>query len=556
MSAKSGTRWLLAAEADQIQDLIFQASELRQIVGGSQLLERFCSRAPELLLDRHVGVGAWSDADLIIHRGGAFRVLFDDEERALAFGLALTEAYRQVTGGSLSLGEPVAFEADDYRRAQAEAHRSLVTAKRRGGTPSSTAQLPYAGICASCGRGLAVTHRARPGVDDDPPDYLCADCRAKFSEAYDRPSTRDYDQEPFLGRFRQTVRTQGQNWGLRRPRNGDWAGAIAGLDGNRMVAYLAADGNGMGEVFGACAKAEHSRKLSEGMEETMRAALAGACTALLALRPEVNELAVQDPEDPSHKRTGIMPLVPLILGGDDLFAVLPAPWAVDLGCRVIRAWEVRLAETLTELGLDHRPTLSAALVFCKANYPHTLARRRCEQELARAKRVSHAGGAASVLTYAVITGNQVGGGASRGEDRLQTTLAPFQLNAPWLSALFTQRRALARVPRKRLHELEQLFDGAPSRMPDLRIETFREQWRVPLDGLLERIARSSQDDRAVRAALASLGGAPEPYGWWQPLDPPPPWAEVTPVYGHGLPDLLRLWPFLERVDPREEDPSC
>jgi hypothetical protein len=36
------TRWLLAAEADQIQDSIFRSSRLREVVGGSQLLTRFC----------------------------------------------------------------------------------------------------------------------------------------------------------------------------------------------------------------------------------------------------------------------------------------------------------------------------------------------------------------------------------------------------------------------------------------------------------------------------------------------------------------------------------
>ena len=37
--------YLLAAEADKIQDLIFRSSRLREVVGASQLLTRFCRRS-------------------------------------------------------------------------------------------------------------------------------------------------------------------------------------------------------------------------------------------------------------------------------------------------------------------------------------------------------------------------------------------------------------------------------------------------------------------------------------------------------------------------------
>jgi hypothetical protein len=114
-------RWLLAAETDQIQDLLFRASRLREVVGGSQLLERFCEEAPPLLLDRVVGCGTWREDDMIIRRGGAFRVLFDDREDARAFGSDLAEAYRRLTGGSLSAAEPVPC-GDNYRTAAADAH--------------------------------------------------------------------------------------------------------------------------------------------------------------------------------------------------------------------------------------------------------------------------------------------------------------------------------------------------------------------------------------------------------------------------------------------------
>ena len=41
--------YLLAAEADKIQDLLFRSARLREVAGGSQLLTRFCDETPSAL---------------------------------------------------------------------------------------------------------------------------------------------------------------------------------------------------------------------------------------------------------------------------------------------------------------------------------------------------------------------------------------------------------------------------------------------------------------------------------------------------------------------------
>ena len=545
-------RWLLAAEADQIQDLVFRSAELREVVGGSQLLERFCDEAPGRILDLLLGPGAWSTDDLAINRGGAFRILFDDRDAAAGFGADLAHAYRALTGGSLSVAAPVRV-GPDYRRTQKDAHDALILAKREQGRPQTSAQAPFVASCASCGRGLAVAHRARPGVDDDSADYLCADCRNKFSESKPRPIRSEAAvREPFIGPFRRAVWEVKGNLALDDPPAGDWASAIAAHDPNRMVAYLAADGNGMGKVFGMCLSKEDSRELSIKMQEAMLGALAHACVRLLTLRPQIEAVEVPHPDPGRKPRTGVMPVLPLILGGDDLFALLPAPWAVDLARVLMDAWTENLAAVLKNLDLDHQPTVSAALVFCKANYPHTLARRRCELELnKRAKRVAHDQEGASVLTYAVITGNQTGGGMPGRQERLRTSLAPFRIDGDMPQVLFDQRLKLGDLPRKRLHELEAVFDEAPARLDGrLTDARLKEDSRRRILPLLERIGRHDGDRKALEKALDVLGGSPDS-GWWRVLDPPPPWLPEGIVYAHALPDLMRLWPFLHPIDPRK-----
>jgi len=116
-------QYLLAAEADRIQDLLFRSSQLREVVGGSQLLSRFCNGVPALL-------GATKE-QVITSGGGSFRIVFESEIEARRFGAALAEVYYRATGGTLSVAEPVPM-TNGYELASEKAGEKLRQAKRRG----------------------------------------------------------------------------------------------------------------------------------------------------------------------------------------------------------------------------------------------------------------------------------------------------------------------------------------------------------------------------------------------------------------------------------------
>ena len=558
-------RWLLAAEADQIQDLIFRSAKLREVVGGSQLLARFCREAPDAIAAALTG-GGLSGPDRLVSDGGAFRLLLDDRESALNVAELLAEAYRRCVGGHLSVAPPVPCPADGFQQASEQAQQALATAKRRRAGAAASRHLPHAAFCETCGVGLAEQYGVRrPWIRDqaavpresdkresleelgnpsDPGAYRCADCAAKFAEPFRSGKTG------LMGRFRRAVHDHisDELVVLREPDQRDWPEEFGSLHPKRYVAYLAADGNAMGQAFGRCARPEQLQRLSADLTDALRDALAEQCARLINTEPVAKTLARSAPNRHS-RRSMVMPLLPLILGGDDLFALLPAPWAIDCARRLVASYERAMSEAIERLDLGAdlpRPTLSVAVVFCKANYPHRFAHQRCEHELKQAKRAAHlqpATEAASVLSYGVITGNEVGGGQESASGHYRPTLAPFILRPSAmeddLSRTVMARRTLDVLPQKRRVELAYLFDDPPTDEPSLAT------WNQRLAALRARIARDHGHGRALTQTLRALGAHEGQEDAWRSV---PRYGDgEAQGMGHGLPDVLRLWEFLKEI---------
>ncbi|MFZ5591097.1 MAG: hypothetical protein ACOY81_04720, partial [Bacillota bacterium] len=165
------TKHLLAAEADKIQDLIFRSSRLREVVGGSQLLTRFCREVPPLLQ---------SDGEIITSDGGGFRILFNNPEQANSFGEQLAEIYHRITGGTLSVARPVPVPEGGFAQAVREAELALRRAKLDRAEWQEPEHMPYIALCASCGSGLAVIRWS--GHKQEEARYLCKACWHKNQE--------------------------------------------------------------------------------------------------------------------------------------------------------------------------------------------------------------------------------------------------------------------------------------------------------------------------------------------------------------------------------------
>jgi hypothetical protein len=547
-------RYLLAAEADKIQDFIFRSSRLREVVGASQLLTRFCEEgAPELL--KQPVFGGDPKQDIVVNDGGSFRIIFDDLEKARQFGADLAELYRLTVDGTISVAQPVEL-GSDFREANKAAGRNLRRTKSHRDGAVADGHMPYVAFCASCGVGLADQHAPPKKGRSNRSIYLCATCRIKAQE-------RDREPRAILDRFYAAYSKLSGEDPLARPDWAEDADAVAEFDLRKRnyVAYLVADGNGMGDLFGQCDE-QQIKAFSDGLTSALNASLA-------------------DPTEQFRKtmpgQAAMVPVLPLILGGDDLFALIPAPYALDFARRFCLAYEDQLQKLVDDVKLDAHPTVAAAVVICKSKYPYALAHHRAEELLKEAKRqckllAAGTGQHLSAVNFEVVLGNRLAGQEDGDSERckaVRTTLRPYwvvkdgatlspqaELYGFDLQRVLKQRLALKNVPNKRLVELRKRFESLPS---DITVDNAPEKlrlWTQSLEPLLKSCGRKTEP--VLRAALAGLG---QPFErerdahYWRELQ-----RDGGKPAAHGILDILEAWDFSqdltkgpEAYEPEEEN---
>lgn len=540
------TRWLLAAEADKIQDFVFRSSRLVQVAGGSSLLSRFCAEVPRLLIERHGG-----DGEIVFAAGGGFRMTFGCCETAEAFGRDLAEAYYRVTDGTLTVARPQAYEEGGFAAAHDLAEADLRTKKvDRRDRCAAVAHLPYAAICASCGVSLATEHAAR--VEGEREMYLCRGCQTKGAERHLIDDPAAANRERFFAGFINALKQPG----LSRASLPSSAEDLGGCDPRRYVAYVVADGNGTGVFFSRCKDPDKMRLLSDRLTDALWNALAAATTRLA---PRLLE---------RYPRLKPVPVLPLIVGGDDVFALLPAPYSLAFAQAFCLEFEREMAEAATSLNLEigeqEYPTAAAAVVICKESYPYALAHRQGEALLSSAKRLGRRARLGSTenlssVHFVVVRGGDADlpdGARVRGRKLLLPTIAPYWVSGKPLSAaadgfglgldaLLQARFDLRGLPGKRQAELEHLFiEELPEELPggrDRTLSSLKQEWQPRLQAMKARMTRGSDGSwQAVAAALTGLGQAGGENSPWRQF----PGRDHNP-WCHGLPDVLEMWDFAQ-----------
>jgi hypothetical protein len=519
------TQYLVAAEADKIQDFIFRASRLREVFGGSNLLSRFCRLYRDL--------PNWLDpqpTQTIVADGGSFRLSYANQADAERASRQLADLYYQATGCGLSVAKPVEWDgtSHSFAKANPKASQWLRVAKRSRGV-GATAHLPYIAFCSSTGLEFAAEWTNANG-------YL-----SNYSER--KRQERSKERHAFLDEFFSLLpgHEPEQNRWLDPAEDPDDLGQRGGYDPRNYVAYLVADGNGMGKRFDQISDPSQLFQLSIRLTQVTRNSLAAPTKLLIKHHP--------------GKNSQIAPVLPLLLGGDDLFALLPAPNALSFAQEFCCTFELEMMKTLQELQLnmDPRPTMSAAIVICKASYPFRLAHERGEQLLKKAKQAAKENNPPwSTVNFEVIIGNDWGGEEESGNFHLTqrpyfvtptpevaTQYAiPDQTPGLTIQDLLAIRYQLNSLPQKRRTQLRTHFD-----QENLPMLSALKEWATEVDDFIDRTGKlrgsSPESAKQLKAAMETLGMDANTSHYWRRKT-----SSGKPRYYNAMPDILDSWAFL------------
>lgn len=550
-------KYLFGAEVDKIQETLFRTAAQRQVVGGSRLLVDFGLTAARLAQEAY---GA-TENDILATGGGNFRILFPSQVQAEQFSRDLADCYRLLLDASITVATPTPINSD-FQAANERISREIHRLKRSQRSAVDSPHTPTTAFCESSGVGLAGSYKRLVAAEE--PQYL-ADFAQRMGKAgnirYEEQENIEEDDTTFLGGISQYF--AGKQARLKKWR---WANVddVERIDGERAnVAYLIADGNDMGKLFGHC-DAPQLKELSEYLDKAIRQALAVDVNDTQAPIPAL----VERLQEADRLADGVLPLLPLILAGDEVFILLPAVYALDFARRFCLAFEHFMTQSpIVQELRRHRadlpqPTMAAAVVFCKGSYPYRLAYQYGNGLLKQAKQMAKIIGASSgewhsSLAFGLIVGSELADGDTNGRAQYRPTLSPYWITADApgpstqeaginLADLLIHRWLLHQIPNKRLAELRELY--TPAVMPkddDVR----RQQWNPLLERLLDRLTASGPHRPILEQSLKELGNRSdkekrENLGHWHWLHRPGRRGH----YGHALPDLIAVWEYAQLLD--------
>ncbi len=485
--------FLYGFEAKEIQTFVFRSARLKDMAGGSELVNRLC----ESFLDDALAVFADGSRSTVLSRGaGGARIHFADKDAAHAFFATWPLLVDRFAPGVRVVQSLVPF-GTGASEAMDDCREQLRTARN-----SPVPQLPEIG----------------PVIDRSP---LTGSAAVKWrpvpngnSELVDRDLVRRghyaSDRQSLLCKLAGDEHTDVRMW----PFDFD---QIASSDGkNAYLAIIHADGNDLGTTIGDLLRGATSAGESD-IELFTKFSTAVESSTELAAQEAFRTVLLTDVERRSVAG-GDLPFYaarPIVVGGDDLTIVVRADLAFGFLQRFLESFERTSAAELERQGLKGRPGVPSCLTACggiafvKKSYPFHRAYGLCESLCAFAKKEAKAkrkpgGVVPSCLAFHRVTTSlsesfdEVREKELTGADKLELHAGPYSVGEH------------AGVMRR----LGDLLDAAalirPGKIPGgsvrkLVSELYRS--RSAAKGGFARMLQVSRDAGAeFRGALEALGG--------------------------------------------------
>jgi hypothetical protein len=347
------TEYLYGAAVQGIQDFIFQTNKLKDIVGASELVEQICTVQFATALNK-TSEELKEDPNAITTAAGNIKYVFQSREECERVVRNFPKEIIKMAPG-ITISQAVVKMTDNFQADVKQLEQRLHTQRNK---PMRSTTLGITGMLRSRTTGL-------PAVDIDKIDK-------KNWEYLDESTLAKRKKEELTHKLCE------KSFGRDQFESGQITSDIDKFVGkNDWIAIIHADGNSLGQVVRKLgADKADFRKFSQSLDRSTIAA------ANLAFQKVKEEFKIGG--------KSIIPLRPIVLGGDDMTIICRADIAISYTQEFLRVFE---KETAENLGPHHvfnngkdRLTACAGIAFIKSSFPFHYGYHLAEALCSRAKK--------------------------------------------------------------------------------------------------------------------------------------------------------------------------
>lgn len=335
-------RYLYGASIQGIQNYIFQTSELKDIIGASELVNEICHKFKTMY-----GKDSKHKGKMIVHAAGNIKCIFDDED-ACRDAVRNFSRFAMEMAPGITISQAVVKIKDDSEYAKkAEELEQRLHAQRNHPVKSLTTGLMA--MERSRKTGLPATKVEETKKNVKYIEYLDEGTAAKRDVVKkEEVNLSDLTEDLYYKLTGERIPSSCRPYDISKMTgHNDW------------IAVIHADGNGLGEVVAELSGDYRSfKKFSENLDE---ATIAAAQAAYAATKEEDEKK-----DGNKDKKWTTLPIRPIVIGGDDLTVICRGDLAVKFVKKYLEAFE---RETKARKEIGRELTACAGIAFIKSSYP-------------------------------------------------------------------------------------------------------------------------------------------------------------------------------------------
>lgn len=335
---KEEKKYLYGAAIQGIQGFIFKTNKLKEIVGGSEIVERICTT---LFYNKANIIKPDEDQNIILSAAGNIKYIFDDKQKCEDFVRIFPKVVMDDAPGVTISQAVVSFVGEDFSNEIQLLENKLKS--QRNKVPLTTEI------------GFMALERARRtggvGVKSVSGEVIDSSLEVKQDAA-----KNNFQLFQKMAGFKPTISEIALD-----------TEDISKSGNNSWIAVIHADGNGLGQILQSHGKYLVQNKkftqFSKAIDDATKNAVKKAFEVVV--KPDYDAKLVAQPKMR-------YPIRPIVIGGDDLTVIIRADLAFEFTKVFLKSFEEASALLFKQLGIqevEEGLTACAGIAFIKESYP-------------------------------------------------------------------------------------------------------------------------------------------------------------------------------------------